>query len=328
MDIFLSAAALAAHRDLLVAAAPPDARWIELHTDGTATIEARPVELRAATPEVAWMTSDLIQGGPARQFFGLVTRSVSLRWLQSSAAGFDHPMFGDLIGRGVRLTPSHIAGPPIADYVLRAALDHLQRADQWRAAAADARWEPHEFVEMASTRWLIVGLGTIGADIAVRARACGAHVTGVRRSPTGDEPVDVMVHPDRLLEALGGADVVVLATPSSPDTDGLVDGEFLAHTKPTALLINIGRGALVDEAALVDALDEGRLAKAVLDVTGTEPLPPDDPRWAHPRIEITPHSSARGDGRHRRAAEVFAENLRRYVAGEPLLHEVTPTERA
>jgi phosphoglycerate dehydrogenase-like enzyme len=328
MDLFLSAAARAAHRDLLDAAAPAEARWLELHDDGSATIDGRSVELRETTPEVAWMTSDLIQGGPARQFFGLVTRSASLRWLQSSAAGFDHPMFGDLIRRGVRLTPSHIAGPPIADYVLRAALDHLQRADRWRDAASDARWEPHEFVEMASTRWLIVGLGTIGADIAVRARACGAHVTGVRRSPTGDEPVDAILTPDRLLQVLGDADVVVLATPSSPGTDGLVDGEFLSHTKSSALLVNIGRGALVDEAALVDALDEGRLAKAVLDVTGTEPLPADDPLWTHPRVEITPHSSALGDGRHRRAAEVFAENLRRYVAGEPLLHEVAPTDLA
>ena len=323
MDVFLSEAALAAHRDLLVDAAPPDVRWLELHADGTASIDGVAVDLREATPEVAWMTSDLVQGGPSRQFFGLAVRSESLRWLQSSAAGFDHPVFGDLIRRGVRLTPSHIAGPPIADYVLRAALDHLQDADAWRAAATAHRWAPHEFVEMSSTRWLVVGLGTIGAEIAVRARACGAHVTGVRRSPTGDEPVDAMIGPDELLDAVAVADVLVLATPSSPTTDGLVDDAFLARTRPTALLVNIGRGALVDEAALLRALDEGRLAKAVLDVTRTEPLPADDPLWSHPRVVITPHSSALGDGRHRRAAEVFAANLRRYVAGEPLLHEVT-----
>lgn len=326
MDIFLSAAALAAHRDVLEPAAPDDVRWVELHADGSASVDGMPIDLRRATPEVAWMTSDLIQGGPSRQFFGLVTRSESLRWLQSSAAGFDHPIFGELVRRGLRLTPSHIAGPPIADFVLRAALDHLQDAGRWRAAAAARRWEPHEFVEMASTRWLVVGLGTIGAEIAIRARACGAHVTGVRRSPTGDEPVDAMISPDQLDELLPDADVVVLATPSSPTTDGLVGRAFLALMKPTALLVNIGRGALVDEPALLEALDDGRLARAVLDVTGTEPLPDDDPLWDHPQVVITPHSSALGDGRHRRAAEVFADNLRRYVAGEPLLHEVTSVD--
>jgi phosphoglycerate dehydrogenase-like enzyme len=323
VDIFLSAAARQAHGDLLDSAAPPHTRWLELHDGGSATIDGTPIDLRQATPEVAWMTSDLIQGGPSRQFFGLVTRSESLRWLQSSAAGFDHPVFGELVRRGLRLTPSHIAGPPIADYVLRAALDHLQHAVAWRDAAAERRWDPHEFVEMASTHWLVIGLGTIGAEIAVRARACGARVTGVRRSPAGDEPVDTMIALDRLDEVLSSADVIVLATPSSPTTDGLVDERFLSLTKPSALLVNIGRGALVDERALLAALDADRLAKAVLDVTVTEPLPADDPLWSHPKVDITPHSSALGDGRHRRAAEVFADNLRRYVKGEPLLHEVT-----
>jgi phosphoglycerate dehydrogenase-like enzyme len=328
MDVFLSARARTEHAGLLQSAAPALTRWLELHDDGAATLDGEAIDLREATPEVAWMTSDLIQGRPSRQFFGLVTRSESLRWLQSSAAGFDHPIFGELVRRGVRLTPSHIAGPPIADYVLREALDHLQDAARWRAASAARRWEPHEFVEMASTHWLVVGLGTIGAEIAVRARACGARVTGVRRSPTGEEPVDAMVHPDHLLELLPTADVVVLATPASASTDGMVDAGFLASMKPTGVLINIGRGALVDEAALIDALDQGRPAKAVLDVTRTEPLPHDDPLWTHPKVVVTPHSSALGDGRHRRAAEVFAENLRRYVDSRPLLHEVTPADLA
>jgi phosphoglycerate dehydrogenase-like enzyme len=328
MLVFLSARARAAHHDLLDAAAPAGTRWLELHDDGSASVDGADVDLREAEPEVAWMTSDLIQGGPNRQFFGLVTRSESLRWLQSSAAGFDHPIFGELVRRGLRLSPSHIAGPPIADYVLRAALDHLQQAERWRQAAAEHRWEPHEFVEMASTHWLVVGLGTIGGDIAVRARAFGAHVTGVRRTPAGDEPVDAMIAPDQIDTALPDADVIVLATPSSPTTDGLVDDGFLARTKPSALLVNIGRGALVDEPALLRALDEGRLARAVLDVAATEPLPADDPLWRHPKVEITPHSSALGDGRHRRAAEVFAENLRRFCSGEPLLHEVTAADLA
>lgn len=324
MEVFLSAAAFGAHRGLLEPAARDDTRWLLLHPGGSATIDGTSVELREATPEVAWMTTDLIQGGPSRQFFGLVTRSTSLRWLQSSAAGFDHPVFAELVQRGVRLTPSHIAGPPIADYVLRSALDHLQDADRWREAASAARWEPHEFVEVASTRWLIIGMGTIGAEIAVRARAFGAHVTGVRRTPSGSEPVDAMVAPDAIHDELPDVDVVVLAAPSSPQTDGMVDPGFLAAMKPGSVLINIGRGALIDEDALLAALDAGAPSRAVLDVTRTEPLPSDHPLWAHPRVVITPHSSALGDGRHRRAAGAFADNLRRYCAGEPLMHEITP----
>jgi phosphoglycerate dehydrogenase-like enzyme len=323
MDIFLTHEALDAHADLLEPIAPTGTRWIALHADGQVTVEGEPHDIRTVTPEVAWMTSDIVQGGPARQFFGLVTHSDSLRWLQSSAAGFDHPMFGEMLAKGVRLTPSHIAGPPIADFVLRAALDHLQRADEWRAAQQAKEWRPHEFTEMGSTRWLVVGLGAIGAEVAVRARACGAWVTGVRRHPDGTEPVDAMITPDQLSKAVGDADVIVLAAPASASTAQLVDRELLERVQPGSLLINIGRGALVDEAALIDALDAGTLARAVLDVTATEPLPPDDALWTHPRVVITPHSSALGDGRHRRAAEVFAENLGRYCGGEPLLHEVT-----
>ena len=323
MEIFLSALAYDAHRTVIDEAAADGTRWLLLHPDGSATRDGEPVDLREARPDVAWMTGDLLQGGPARQFFGLITRSTSLQWLQSSAAGFDHPMFAELVARGVRLTPSHIAGPPIADFVLRAALDHLQGADRWRAAAAEHRWEPHEFVEAGSTRWLVVGMGAIGAEIAVRARACGAHVTGVRRSPTGTEPVDAMIDPTSVPGALPDADVVVLAVPSSSTTDGMVDATFLASMRPGSVLINIGRGALIDEGALLAALDTGRPSRAVLDVTRTEPLPNDDPLWEHPRVVVTPHSSALGDRRHRRAAEAFAENLKRFVTGEPLHHEVT-----
>ena len=328
MDVFLTSSALDAHREVLLAAAPPGTRWLCLSTDGSLEVDGtgEALDVRTATPEVAWLTTDLVQGGPMRPFFGLVTRSSSLRWLQSSAAGFDAPVFGELVRRGVRLTASHIAGPPIADFVLRAALDHLQDADAWRAAAVDHRWEPHEFTEMGATRWLVIGLGAIGHEVAVRARAFGAHVTGVRRSPTGDEPVDAMARPDEVPGLLPESDVVVLALPANAGTTHMVDDEMLGHMREGSVLVNVGRGALVDEDALRRALDHGRPARAVLDVTATEPLPADDPLWDHPRVVVTPHSSALGHGRHGRAAEAFADNLRRYAAGEPLRHEVTAAD--
>lgn len=323
--ILLSAAALVRFGDQLCDVAP-DAVWCALGADAEVRVDGEVVPKEAVDPEVAWMTTDLVQGGPLRRFFGITTRADTLRWLQSSAAGFDAPVFADLLGCGVRLTSMHIAGPPIADVVLRAALEHLQDAEAWRRARAERRWEPHEFTEMSETTWLVVGMGAIGTEVAVRARAFGARVIGVRRSPTGREPVDEMIRSDELHGHLRHADVVVLSTPATADTTGLVDAPFLAAMRPGALLVNVGRGALVDEVALVAALDAGRPGRAYLDVTAVEPLPGDSPLWDHPRVELTPHSSALGHGRHARAAAVFTSNLRRYLRGESLVHEVTAAD--
>jgi len=169
-----------------------------------------------------------------------------------------------------------------------------------------------------------VGVGAIGGAVAERARAFGTTVLGVRCSPDGTEPVDELHPPEALPDLLPRADVVVLSLPATADTTGLVDDAFLAAMRPDAVLVNVARGAIVDEAALLRALDAGRPDFAVLDVVGTEPLPADSPLWAHEKVVVTPHSSSGGDGRFARGADLFAENLRRYTAGEPLLHEVRP----
>ena len=278
--------------------------------------------------EVAWPTADLFdEGAPLRPFFAFLLQSGTLRWIQSPAAGVDAPVFAQLVRKGIRLTTSHVTDVPISEYVLRAVLDHYQRPEEWRDSAADRAWRRHEFREVHGTTWLIVGLGAIGAATAVKARAFGATVVGVRRSPTGTEPVDRMIGPGEVLDHLGAADVVVLAAPATAETAHLVDARFLAAMKPGSLLVNIARGALVDEDALLAALQAGTtLEAAVLDVTSTEPLPPDSPLWDEPRITITPHDAADGEGRFVRAADLFLENLRRWTADEPLLHEVTAAE--
>jgi phosphoglycerate dehydrogenase-like enzyme len=132
-----------------------------------------------------------------------------------------------------------------------------------------------------------------------------------------------MVTPDRLGEVIGEADVVVLSAPATPGSRQLVDAGFLAAMKSGSLLVNVGRGALVDEAALLDALDTGTPAVAVLDVFEHEPLPPDHPFWTHPRVRVTPHNAAGGFGRLRRQAELFDANLDRWLAGRPLEYDVT-----
>ena len=208
--------------------------------------------------------------------------------------------------------------------MLRAVLDHLQGAGQWRAAQAEAQWRPHEFREVHGTTWLVVGLGSIGREVAVRARAFGATVLGSRRSPVGDEPVDELVPPDAVPAALARADVVVACVPATSQTAGLVDDAFLGAMRPGSVLVNVGRGSLVDQDALHRALDRGVPEVALLDVVDPEPLPPGSWLWSHPRVVLTPHNSAGGDGRFGRMADLFTDNLRRWREGAPLRNEAHP----
>jgi phosphoglycerate dehydrogenase-like enzyme len=325
VTVLLSDHAAAAYGER-VAASPVPTRLARVQGNGRLLVDGRPTTVEEAAPEVAWLTAEAFYDGVAEPFFRIVHDSPSVRWVHSPAAGVDLPFFGGLGERGVRLTTSHVNSIPIAEYVLATVLARYQQLERWREAQRDHAWRHHEFREVFATTWLIVGLGAIGAAVATRAGAFGARVIGVRRRPTGDEPVAAMVTPDQLLDAVPDADVVVLAAPATPATRQLVDARFLAAMRPGSILVNVARGALVDEAALLDALDRGVPDAAILDVFATEPLPPDSPLWAHPRVVVTPHSSSGGEGRHDRAADLFAENLARYARGEPLLHEVDPAD--
>lgn len=326
MDILCTERFWSGFADQLRAAAP-GAGWLVMADDGAvrAVGGAATVAAESLRPEVVVGSYDLwMPGGAYRPFFGyLSSLPPSLRWFQSCAAGFERALFGRLLEAGVRLTTGHGTAAPIAEYVLWAALDHVLRAEEWRAAQARCDWvgDSPGHGEVAGSSWLVVGLGSIGGEVARRARAFGAHVTGVRRTPTGDEPVDALVPPSELLAAVPGADVVVICAPSSTATHHLVDAAFLAAMRPGALLVNVARGDLVDEEALLAALDAGRPAAAVLDVVAREPLPPESPLWRHPRVTITPHASGHTPLTNSRYAPQVAENLRRYLAGEPLEHE-------
>jgi phosphoglycerate dehydrogenase-like enzyme len=277
--------------------------------------------------EVAWASSDVFRDPKlTRKVLGAAKASDELKWLHTSAAGVDSPIFRELADRGVVLTTSHVTGPTIAEYTMRAVLDWYQKPELWQQAQRERRWQEHEFREVLGTTWLIVGLGSIGREVAVRAKAFGATVIGTRRTPSGDEPVDEMLTPDRTAEVLPRADVVVLAAPATAATSGLVDEAFLAAMKPGSVLVNIARGPLVDEAALLRALDAGSLDGALLDVTNDEPLPADSPLWSHPGVALTPHSSGLGSGRLARSGEIFLENLTKFLAGEPMRNVVTDAE--
>jgi phosphoglycerate dehydrogenase-like enzyme len=212
----------------------------------------------------------------------------------------------------------------MSEYVLATVLDHLQRGPERRSEQAKRHWGRLPYREIAGSRWLIIGFGAIGREVARRARAFDAHVTGIRRTPGPDPLADAIAAPEQIFEHLPQSDIVVLVVPLSPKTENLADAKFFARMKEHSVLVNIGRGGLVDETALLAALDEGKPEHAILDVFKTEPLNADSPFWTHPRVTLTPHSSAIGSGLLLRTDDLFVENLHRYLKGETLLNEADP----
>jgi len=291
--------------------------------DASLSLDGQPISVEDARPEVGWTNMDLY-AGPAGKYMRALLGSPSMKWLQSGAAGFDMPVFAELVSKGVRLTTNSSQSVCIAEYVLHGVLDHFQRGAQRRAAQAASQWKRFPFREISGTTWLIVGYGAIGQETARRARAFGARIIGARRSAGSHELADEMITPDQIVSRLPEVDVVVLSVPLSKHTRGMVDAAFLAAMKPKSVLVNVGRGGLVDEPALLAALDTGVPEFAVLDVFETEPLPPESPFWQHPRVAVNPHASAMGSGLDERSRQLFLENLNRYVAGQPLLNEAAP----
>lgn len=275
-----------------------------------------------ARVEVAFFSGDLYPERAGR-FMAACLQAPNLRWLHTFSTGTDHPVFGAFLDRGVRLTNSAgSSARPIAQTVAMYLLALSRNLPAWVRAQDRAEWTPRAFDELDGSTLAVVGMGPIGTEVARLGLAFGMNVIGCRRTPTGDEPCPTWPL-DRLDELLGSADWVVLALPLTPDTNGIIDRRRLALMRPAARLVNVGRGELVDEAALGEALEQGRLAGAALDVFTTEPLPADSPLWSMPNVIITPHSSGATAGSRHRAALVFLDNLRRWRTGEPLVNELS-----
>jgi phosphoglycerate dehydrogenase-like enzyme len=309
-----------------LAAMGEDLDVVTLDPDGVFHHAGAAIPAAEVDPEVFWMSLDLYKTGPMPLFFGTLLGGSRGRWIQVPAAGLDNPIFKKLMAKGLRLTKSTAQAPPIAEYVMAHALSILHPiAEQARLQAAHA-WRVVEFREIAQTRWLMLGFGAIGTAIAERLAPFGAPLTVVRRH-TAPEPLTAAVRPtSELLAALPDADVVILACALNEETRGVAGEAFFQAMKPGALLINIARGALVDEAALKAGLDRDQPAMAVLDVFATEPLPEDSWFWAHPKVRVTAHGSNAGDGLAARGDLLFLENLKRYRAGEPLIAEADRSE--
>lgn len=302
----------------------PDVEPLRMQDDGSLVLRDQPIAASEAAPVVAWANSDLYTSGPVRDFMVACLRSTTLRFMQSSAAGFDHPVFALLVDKGVALANSNASSVAIAEFVLAAVLEEYQPQRTRRALQQARRWERVPFREIAGSTWLVIGVGNIGSEVALRARAFGATVVGVRRSPRGDEPVDRMVAPADVRDVLPQCDVVVLCAPANRQSERLVSADFLARMKASSLLINIARGALIDEAALLESLERGVPACAILDVFAEEPLPESSVLWSHPRVRVSAHAAANSDGFARRGDQLFFENLQRFAAGASPIHVVDP----
>jgi phosphoglycerate dehydrogenase-like enzyme len=263
-----------------------------------------------------------------RRFLGSALRAPHLRWMHLPNAGIDHPVFERLLEQGVRLTTSSGAtAEPIAHSAIAGLLVLARGFARWRVAQQRHEWAPHPRAalprDLRGQTLLIVGVGAIGNEIARLARALGLRVVGVRRTPvTEGDHVDEMHPPSQLSALLARADWLVLSCPLTAQTRGLIDAAALARLPPTACLINVARGPIVDQPALIRALQRGRLSGAYLDVFDEEPLPADSVLWDLPTVIISPHDSAASSGNVARVSEIFLRNLRHWGRGEPLENEV------
>jgi phosphoglycerate dehydrogenase-like enzyme len=245
----------------------------------------------------------------------------NLRWVQAIGAGIDH-----LEGAGL---PEHItitnaagvAAAPIAEFVLARLLQVWKRLPEIDAQQVEHEWTPKFGRTVEGLTLGVIGLGAIGTAVAVRARAFDMTVIGTRRSykeGQQHEAVDELRGTADLHDVLGRCDAVVVSAPGTAETESMFDASAFAAMKPGALFCNVGRGSLVDEPALIAALESGQVGAALLDVTREEPLPADDPLWSAPNVYISPHASAAQERYTEKLLTLFADNLDRYTRGEAL----------
>jgi D-2-hydroxyacid dehydrogenase (NADP+) len=313
--LFCTDTFLDAHRSEVVAVAP-DLDVVALRRGEAVTA----ADIERIT--VAFFSNDAWPDRAA-PFMKVALSAPNLQWLHSMSAGVDSPVFTMFTDRGVRLTTSSGASaPPIAGTVMLYLLALGRGLPAWLRAQEAHEWAPAPFRELDGQRLVVVGYGPIGQEVVRLAQAFRMDPVVLRRSARGDEPCAVRPL-DQLRDAVVDADAVVLALPLTDSTRGLFSAEVIAAMPSHAVFVNIGRGELVDQGALTEALVSGSLGGAGLDVFEVEPLPSDDPLWDLPNVIITPHSSGASTATGERVVEIFLDNLGRFVRGEPLRNDVT-----
>jgi phosphoglycerate dehydrogenase-like enzyme len=249
-----------------------------------------------------------------------------LRWVQAVGAGTGQLQSSGLAEAGIRLTTAAGANAVgIAEFALARVLQEWKHLRALDALQAEHHWEPRYGRQLAGATLGLLGLGAINAEVASRAAAFGLRVLATRRSatPGATAPsVDRVYPPGELPSMLAECDAVIAAVPETPETTGLMDEAAFAAMPAGSFFCNVGRGSLVDEPALVAALERGHLRAAALDVASVEPLPPDHPLWDAPNLYLSPHSASSPAALFVNLHELFEDNLARYLSGEALRNEV------
>ena len=309
----------------MLAAATPETetRLIGFESDGRVAGEPG-----AAEALFRYFPNDRFSGRDFRaaELLAIWDRAPRLRWVQTNASGVDSLLSPRFVASDIVLTSgASVNAGPVAESVLALLLAVARRIPQHVRHQAAREWQRYQKAELRGSTVVIVGWGKIGMEVGRLCGAFGMRVVVVRRHPaTPTEGAAAVYGPADLPRALheAGADYVVLVAASGPTDPPLLGATEIAALKPTAWLINVARGSQVDEPALIDALQSGRLGGAALDVFATEPLPPTSPLWDLPNVLLTPHNSASSPHQDQRTLDLFVDNYRRWIGGEPLLNVV------
>lgn len=301
-------------------------RWIHLPPAPEARLDAQTIE----RIEIALYGAGIF-GPRGRSFFSAVRKAPNMRWLHVFNVGVDHPVFPAILEAGVRLTTSAgTTAVPIAQTAIGGLLMLARCFPAWLEAQRKHEWKPlrgaDQPADLPGQTLCVLGLGGIGSEIARLGVALGLDVIGIRRSPRrADDPIKEIHPPSALPALLRRCQWLAIACPLTTETRRLVDAEMLARLPAGAHIINVSRGEIVDEPALIAALKSRHIAGAYLDVFEKEPLPADSPLWDSPNVIVSPHNSFAAAGNDARVVELFVRNFEHWLQGEALTNEVFAT---
>ncbi|MBD2679789.1 MULTISPECIES: D-2-hydroxyacid dehydrogenase [Nostoc] len=292
---------------------PTDAEIVRVDTDGNLDGDASDAEVY-----FSWFLSK------SNVLHKILEAAPALRWHHAPNAGVNHILTPTYLKRDIILTNgAGVHAIPIAEFVITYILAHAKHLPELYSLQAQRYWKRGFAIkELTDATLLIIGAGGIGQEIAARAKPFGLKIIGSRRHPQELPNFDKVVGADEWRSLLPTVDYVVIATPLTHETKEFIDESVLRSLPPHAYLINIARGGVIDESALIKALTEAWIAGAALDTVTTEPLPPESPLWSLPNIFITPHTSGHSPKSKQRSIALFIYNLKRYQAGEPLRNVV------
>ena len=292
-------------------------RLSELPSDVRVIVSADAAELAQAAPEAdAILNGEFKDPTLFKAVFPLATKA---RWVHTLSAGVEHVLTPAIIASPIPMTNGRgVFRRPLGEWAVSAMLHFQYGHRRLIRQQEQGVWEAFDIEELHGTTVGIVGYGGLGSAAAERAKAFGCKIAALRRKPVSDPLVDQTYTRETLLEMMAACDFIVCAAPSTPETRGMIGAREIAAMKPSGVVINIGRGPVIDERALIAALEQGRIRGAALDVFEVEPLPAGHPFYKLKNILLSPHSADHTPGWQDRAVDCFLENFARFYQGEPL----------